>query len=212
MMSVDILDSKHPSFRTTQAWFQFAISSSDKLIDKLILVEAKCEASVATIEYILSHDCHVSDNCFVISVMRQCPDIGMRSELIDEMPYVEFMLKIVDSDRLLASSSLLSCFRSSLSEDEKRIAHQISSSLIEEEDNKSVSRYLHDSETIESPAQTDQQEIGPDRAKTLMFALSNMGFQKRQVSRWVAEKGDSIHHGTIQDQIRDALKSLHTST
>ena len=200
METKQFLDRNHPSYGFEQAWFQFAIFSPDRAVRKLLLVEAKCSAAVAAIEAILLQDGKVSDSCFVVAVLRQCPDIGMRSDLVDEVSYPDFMLDIVDPDRLIGDPVVASYFRESLTAEERVYASNKAATQAADLDERAVEAYLAPSE----PAVARD----PSREKSLSAALTGMGFQKSAVSKWIAAKGDALHEGTVQDRIREALRAL----
>ncbi len=198
------LTQSHPSFATKSAWFQFAILSSDKAVRKLLLVEAKNSAAVACIESILLVDGKVSEFCFIVSVFRDCPDIGMRSPLVDEVPYVDFMLDVVDNSRVLSDSTIALFFQRSLSNEEKAYASEKLSIEAEEK--------MPESRKSPKPKASGKKSVTPesftDRESTLESALVGLGFHKGNVAKWMQSQGEALNQGSIQDQIRNALAAL----
>ncbi len=202
-METSLLDKKHPSFGIDQAWFQFAILSEDGSIRKLMLVEAQRVAAVATLEYILSKDGWVSSRCQVVAVFRQCPGIGMRSDIIDELSYVDFMLDIVDPDRLMADAVVSTYFVSSLTNDERRYAAAKATARAawhnEESEPEPVVR-------IRTVSQTSGEYEPGSRQALLFCAMTKMGFKAHQVRKWIND--NDVSSGEISDQIRAGLVVL----
>ena len=200
-----ILDRSHPSFGIDQAWFQFAITSPDGAVRKLLLVEARRPAVVATLEYLLQVDGKVSDLCHVVAVYRQCPGIGMRSDLLDESTYVDFMLDIVDPDRLLADATCATYFSQSLTDDERRYAEAKARARSTVEEEPAPPRKSAAPRTAKSREKESAYEPG-GRKDMLFTALTKMGFLKPPVQKWI--DSNDVESGTVQNQIRSALSAL----
>lgn len=97
----------HPSHGCDQAWFIFAVRSHQGPgFGRLVLVEAKSHAAVSFLERVcaLGEDeqgpAGVSGTCELMSVHRQCPSIGIRSDLVEEVAFGDFALDLVDRERV----------------------------------------------------------------------------------------------------------------
>lgn len=99
----------HPSFGTEQAWFMFAIRYNGS-INRILLVNAKTPWAVQCMERILGEDQKVSATCECVSVFRDC-SIGIRNDVIDEVPFQEFMEVMVDKKRLLDDGLAIEAFQ-----------------------------------------------------------------------------------------------------
>ncbi len=94
------LKPEHPSFGCEQAWFLYAVKNHrGPGFCRLILVEAKSHAAVAFLERV-GDDGRVSDTVSVMTVHRQCPMIGIRSDLVEEIGFSVFANDIVDRARV----------------------------------------------------------------------------------------------------------------
>lgn len=96
-MSSKYLRPGHPSHDCEQAWFMFAMKNHrGPGFGRVILVEAKSHAAVAFIERIVSDSVMASETCELLTVHRQCPSIGIRSDMADEVQFDDFACDIVD--------------------------------------------------------------------------------------------------------------------
>lgn len=116
-----ILYAGHPAVGTSRAAYQFAILSDSSALSGLLVVEAENEWAVASVEKLLLRDGFVNPSCRVLVVFRDHRSAGVRDGLVREMSYVDFMLDIVDSDRLIQADAL-ECFSRSLSPGEREHA------------------------------------------------------------------------------------------
>jgi len=90
------LTPQHPSYRCDQAWFLYAVTSPRHPgFGRLLLVEAKSHAAVAFLERVSSEG-RVSETCVLMTVHRQCPSIGIRSDMAEEVPFADFANHMVD--------------------------------------------------------------------------------------------------------------------
>lgn len=100
-MSSKYLKPGHPSHDCDQAWFMFAMKNHrGPGFCRVILVEAKNHAAVAFIERIVSDDVRASATCELLTVHRQCPTIGIRSDMADEVSFDDFACDIVDREKV----------------------------------------------------------------------------------------------------------------
>lgn len=116
-----ILYAGHPAVGTSRAAYQFAVLSASGALTGLLVVEAENEWAVASVEKLLLRDGFVNPSCRVLVVFRDHRSAGVRDGLVREMPYVDFMLDVVDSDRLIQADAL-ECFSRSLSPEEREHA------------------------------------------------------------------------------------------
>lgn len=95
----------HPSHDCDQAWFLFAVDNHrGPGFCRLLLVEAKSHAAVAFLEHAAGEDQRVSPTCRLMTVHRQCPTIGIRSDLAEEVPLRDFAADIVDRARIAGAA------------------------------------------------------------------------------------------------------------
>jgi hypothetical protein len=94
------LQPEHPSSGCGQAWFLYAVRNPrGPGFCRLVLVEAKNHAAVAFLERV-GDDGRVSETVSVMTVHRQCPMIGIRSELVEEIEFTVFANDMVDRARV----------------------------------------------------------------------------------------------------------------
>lgn len=90
---MDLLKPSHPSYSCDQAWFLFGMSKSGGIV-RLFLVEARGRAQVHLLERVSAGGA-VSPSCRLLAVHRSCQDVGIRSELVEEVALDEFMGSLV---------------------------------------------------------------------------------------------------------------------
>ncbi len=209
------MNGSHPSFGTNQAWFQFGVVSNEGKIRKILYVHAKNPDAVACIEQLVSVNDNVSEYCTLLAVMRDCRDIGFRSDLVDECPFVDFILDMVDPDRVINDQFVGYLFSQSLSPEEREYALNKTNIKADLCFTETVDEYYDGvipEQAVFLPAlpskraQTVEQSDG--REGLIQSALVNMGFQKSSIKKWINDTGNSIHSGTIPEQIKNAIRSL----
>ena len=216
MDTQQLLDENHPSFGVDQAWFLFSVQAPDGAVRRLLTVEARGCAAVATLEYVLARDGKVSDRCSVLAVYRRCSDVGMRSELVDETSYVDFMLDVVDPDRLLADPTVATYFVESLTPEERGYAeaktraraswrNELPPPAPRPLPSRKEAPVRPKAAKKAAPAGDEAYEPG-SRREQLFQGLTRMGFQKPSVKKWI--DSNDVDDGTVQDQIRAALSAL----
>jgi hypothetical protein len=123
MKSQDYLTSDHPSFKCKNAWFMFACKNPNGPgFSKLLLVEAENECAVAAIERLVAVDGYVNPSCELLSVHRQCVSIGIRSDMADQLSYIEFMSDVVEYSRYKNDKLAMEAFQNSLSPKDRELA------------------------------------------------------------------------------------------
>ena len=176
----------------------------------MILVEAKGPWAVQTMERLLQKDGAVSDTCFSLLVHRECPSIGIRAEIVEEVSYVDFMLDVVEPGRLLEDSIVSVSLRNSLTAEER--AH--------------ASRKLENPAPVPArvqnpvpvPAQAPvlrvvKNSMSPPMEETPTYAkltggLIHLGFKKADVKKFIDSLGPRLHSEKIEDLIRLGIKEL----
>jgi hypothetical protein len=189
----NVITPDHPSYGFDQAWFLFAMVS-DK-IERVILVEAKNAWAVQTIERI-AVDGMVSSNCQLLAVHRHCPSIGLRSDLIGEISYVDFLIDIIDPNRINADSLTSTAVQNSLSSEERSYAIQKMNAM----------QNTRCSDDPKHPISGSVSEHA--NYQDLMAALTGLGFKKNQAKRVLDEMGVRIAYMKMEDSIKEALQKL----
>jgi len=186
----NILDKSHPSYYAKRATFLFAIGN------KILLVEAKNQHAVATLERVLiNHDQTVSKTCRVLCVFRNCDDSGIRDENVDEVLYIEFMTDIVDSNYILSDDITSACFGQSVTLEEREL-------LVSRE----KAFELNSTDSVVQAA-IPVQETQENR-DNLLSALSGMGFKKKAVEKFINSLGSRVNEEPITSLLRDGLRYL----
>ncbi len=193
-----LLPTDHPSFGTSRAVFLFAIGPS-----RILAVEAKNPWAVLCLERLLLVDGKASDKCRAIQVIRDYRDVGTRDEMVEEVPFVDFMLDIADMDRLMGGGNddalILAAFKNALSQQEVGTA---------------VSK-LHALRQLPAdpfegyvPVVDQTESVPSDQTERLTTALVGLGFKKPSVRGFVASLGEKIHKESLDSLIRQGLKAL----
>lgn len=205
MRPSDVIDQTHPSFGCSQAWFTVAVCrpGSPGAMSRLLLVEAKNAWAVAAIERVAATDGgRVSPTGFIVAVHRECQDVAMRSDLVDEIDYVDFMLDVVEPGRLLEDTIVATAFRLSLSEEDRsRAMLKLRATTPDmSPDPAPVVRPFQ----VPAPARKDP---GP-AAERLTCGLVGLGFKAGSVRKMVESMGDRPAHEPIEALMREAISRL----
>lgn len=94
---MDLLKPEHPSYACDQAWFLFGMGKPGATV-RLFLVEASDRSRVHLLERV-SEGGSVSPTCVLMAVFRSCPDVGIRSEAVEEISIEDFMDSLVAPER-----------------------------------------------------------------------------------------------------------------
>lgn len=200
-----ILDRDHPSFGTAQATFQFAMEDvRTGALSRLVSVEAKNPYAVAAIERVLvKNDQRVSPNCRVLCVFRDCRSVGVRDDLVEEVPYVDFMTDIVEPGWLLSDAGIAACFSKSITPEEREHALAKARAL-----DAAPSRPRLSAVRDEEPDDEEPEEAGTDQREQLVAALAGMGFKKAAVEKFVRGLGGRACREPMPDLLREGLRAL----
>lgn len=109
----NFIGESHPSFGHKQMWFMFSMTVRGS-ITKVFLVNAQNPWAIQCIERVLGTDQKASPTCNCLAVFRDC-NIGVRSDMVEELGFQEFMEVIVDKDRFLSDSLTIHAFQKAIS-------------------------------------------------------------------------------------------------
>jgi len=188
------LGTEHPSYGCEQAWFLFSVRDARR-VARLLLVEAKNPWAVQALERVAGQDGMVSGNCELLTVHRQCPSIGIRSGLVSEVDYVDFVTDIVDPGLIAGDQWAAAAFQRSLSpEDRDRALRKMG-------------------RPAPAPAPAGAQVIPfrqapatPDNYQDVLAALTDLGYRKAQAKRAVDALGPRVNAMPLEDAIKAALQ------
>ena len=199
--SLDVIPRDHPSFGTERAVYIFALGQGPV---RLLTVEATNKWAVMCLERILLTDQKVSDNCYVIQVVRDYREVGTRNEFVQEPTFAEFCIDIVDPDRMFSDAVTLECFQNALSDNERQAALtklQTQENAQKEVENDDFFASLHQA------AQVPQLQ-SPDQSEKLSTALIGLGFKKPEVRRFVSSLGERARTEDLHSLLREGLRVL----
>jgi len=183
----------------------------------MLLVEAKGPWAVQTVERILLTDGKVSENCSVLMVHMDCPLIGLRDDIVEQVSYVDFMLDVVSPDRLLADALVTTSFRQSLTDEERQYASlklsAMNANTRREQAPQAQETAPKASPGPVSPAQTPPALPMPQTApnanyEQLMGGLLHLGFKRPDVKKFIDNLGPKLYSSKLEDLIREGLKEL----
>jgi hypothetical protein len=203
-----MLDQNHASFGCDQAYFIFGITKEgDSHLCRLMLVEASNAYAVYTIEKILLNDGKVSKTCYIISVHRDCKSIGIRSDVMQQIRYVDFMIDMVDPGRIVADPTISTSFKNSLSPEEREYTDQ-KIEILNSANSEEKIEINHDS--VKQPITNNVDDV----KSQLEYGLIGMGFKKSMVKKCIDGLKDEIQKNKIEDLFFKAILVLspqHTS-
>lgn len=196
MESPALLDPRHPSYATERAAFMFAIGTP---VQKFVLVEAANQWAVQAIEWLLGEDQMASATCRCMAIFRDMDSVGTRDDMLEEVPYVDFMLDIVDPDKL-SQDVVEDAFNRSLSGEEREYANRKIEA--EEATAERVSGVVLTATRAPAPVLTTNDE------ETLLSALTKLGFRKARVQQFLGTVRHRIGRDDIRLLIKDGCKAL----
>lgn len=199
--TADLIGRDHPSFGIGHAWFLFSITDLQaERISRLLLVEARNAWAVQTLERI-AYDGKASPNCDLMTVHREC-DIGIRSKMVEVVPYVDFMLDVVHPDRLLRDALVTTGFQRSLTPEEVEHARQ-----------KVGQTPLRAPAALPAPAPAPLTPFGPESAdyQNALAALTDLGYKQGQARKVLSGLGSEADDMRLEDLVKLALQQCRAS-
>ena len=202
MNVTSVLSTEHPSYGCEQAWFLFSVKDAGR-VARLLLVEARNEWAVQAVERIVAADGTVSQNCELLTVHRQCPSIGIRSDLVSEVDYVDFMVDVVDPGRIAGDQWTAAAFQQSLTPEDR-------SKAIEK-----MSRPAFPSAAVPArgnviPMRRPQpRPFSPessDNYQNALAALTDLGYKRPQAKRAVDALGSRVDDIPLVEAIKESLQ------
>ena len=197
--TANLIGRDHPSFGICHAWFLFSVTDLKVgRISRLLLVETRNAWAVQTLERI-AYDGKASPNCELLTVHREC-DIGIRSNMVEEVQYVDFMLDMVHPDRLLRDALVTTGFQRSLTPEEVAYAKQKMS-----ESPCAPMLASSEPEVLES--------FGPESAnyQNVLAALTDLGYKQGQARKVLSELGPEAADMKLEDLVKLALQQCRAS-
>jgi hypothetical protein len=188
------LKSEHPSYKTDQAWFLFAVlNPKGSGFGRLLLVEALNHAAVSFIERVVSDDGKASSTCELMSVHRQCPSVAIRSDKIEEVLFRDFALDMVDRAKIDRDPLAVEAFKEAVGETRKTPVPPAAPS---------TRKPLN---PVVKPIPVPQKDMV--KYENVMAALVNLGYKKAQAAAMLKPLEDSLSSMTLEQAIRESLKS-----
>lgn len=195
-MEPNLLDPRHPSFSTERATFMFALTGRDGAPRKFLLVEANNRWAVQTMEWVLGDGQSASATCRCMAIFRDLQSLGTRDDMMEEVQYADFMLDMVDPDRL---AQVEDAFNWSLSDEEREY----------------VNCKLAAADEAPAPAPAPAvsgvlpaASASSDDEEKLVSALTKLGFSKKPVLRFVDSVRSRIGRDDIRLLVKDGCKAL----
>ncbi len=216
MNKTNLIAEDHPSFGCQQAWFLFSVTPPGmRGAGRLLLVEAKNVWAVQTLERLTNSDNTVSRTCNLVAVFRNCDDVGIRSDLMDEISYVDFVIDMVDMDRLLSDSLSSSGFASSLTADEKAHAAKRLYDAPNPEDGQPEpvqqlkANFLPPKDDVQ--ASKSDCMLMMNGGERLSSALTGLGFKGPSVKKFIDSLGNRVMTDPIEVLLKEGIRALTSS-
>jgi hypothetical protein len=192
----------HPSFGVGHAWFMFSVTDRRTGgITRILLVEARNAWAVQAVERI-AYDGKASPNCDLLAVHREC-DIGVRSDLVEVVRYVDFMLDVVHPDRLLRDALVTTAFQRSLTPEDARYARR-----------KMAAQPIPSVRTSVAPAPAPAvPAFGPDSAayQDAVAVLTDLGYKQGQARKALDGVGPDAADMPLEELVKSALQLCRAS-
>lgn len=197
-MGQQALQTNHPSYGCEQAWFMFAVSTGARPV-RLLLVEAKNSPAVQAIERIVARDGRASPSCELLTVHRQCPSIGIRSGMVSEVDYVDFMLDVVEPSRIVSDALTAGAFQESLGpEGRARALRKMEEMADPEPEEGPVARVIPMRPRFDPATSGTYQDV--------LAALTDLGYKKPQAKKAVDALGPAVDGMELSEAVKAALQ------
>lgn len=208
LATADLIGRDHPSYGVDHAWFLFSVTDvAAGRISRLIYVEGKGPWAVQTIERI-AYDGRVSPNCELLTVIREC-EIGIRSDMVEVVSYVDFMLDVVHPDRLLRDALVTTAFRSSLSQEQIDYA----SKKLE----RGRQAILRDADGMTDHVRplplrsTRPFDADSDTYQDALAALTDLGYKRAQACKALDALGPEARSMPLEKVLKTVLQNFQTA-
>ena len=201
IQNIEIAGPEHPSFNLEQAWYTFGVFTEDGSIQALMVVETENNNAVHMIESLVQQNGSVSNTCGLVAVSTHPPQI--RSTIVREIGFVDFIIDMVDADRWLGSPFLISLFRQSLSDVDVAVANLKIDQAIR----------LHEWEQGREQAKEMEEEAtgilvqDPAKLEKLRAGLVGLGFSKHDVKVFTASVEDKSD--SLQELLKEGIETLN---
>jgi|WetSurMetagenome_2_1015567.scaffolds.fasta_scaffold354297_2 hypothetical protein len=189
------LKPEHPSYGTDQAWFLFAVlNPKGSGFGRLLLVEALNHAAVSFIERVVSDDGRASSTCELMSVHRQCPSVAIRSDKIEEVPFKDFALDMVDRTKIDRDPLAIEAFKEATGEIRKTPVPPMAPSMRKTPSN-----------PVMKPVPVPQQDM--KKYEDAMAALTELGYKRPQAASMLKPLENRLSNMTMEEIIRESLRN-----
>ena len=189
------LKSEHPSYKTDQAWFLFAVlNPKGSGFGRLLLVEALNHAAVSFIERVISDDGRASNTCELMSVHRQCPSVAIRSDKIEEVSFIDFALDMVDRAKIDRDPLAVEAFKEATGETRKTPVPPLAPSMRKTPSN-----------PVTKPVPVPRQDM--KKYEDAMAALTGLGFKRPQAAAMLKPLENRLSTMAIEEVIRESLRN-----
>lgn len=169
-------------------------------VARLLLVEARNEWAVQAIERIVAADGTASRNCELLTVHRQCPSIGIRSDFVSEVEYVDFMVDVVDPGRIAGDQWTAAAFQQSLTPEDRSKALNKMSRPVPARPAPTCSNVV----PMRRPPAFNPETS--DNYQDVMAALTDLGYKRPQAKRALDALGPRVDEVPLADAIKEALQ------
>jgi hypothetical protein len=160
----------------------------------------------------------ISENLACLSVFRDCQSAGVM-DYKAQMPYIDFMLDMIGSSKLLSEPATAHAWVQSLSSDDKVLVRKKISLLIEEKKKRESEEYdlrnnpflsTEGPKMVFSPKK--ELEVKPDPeflSEKLEGALCGLGFKRQSVSKFVKSLNKDSMSIPLPDLVRRGVQVLN---
>jgi hypothetical protein len=203
----------HPSFGCGQAWFVFMRTDRPGLT----IVGALNHWAVFALERLMVKDSQISKSHVCMAVFRDIREVGFWDDRAENMTYIDFMLNIVGSDRLLSDPVIANAWKQSLSNSEKEIVQKKLAKIIEEKNKRESDSYDIRNNPFLSPDgpravfASSPLKVVPNLERvreTLEGALCGLGFKRPSVSKFVKSIDNEEMSGPLPNLVRKGVQVL----
>lgn len=190
-----------------QTWFVFAVINGDD-IARVLLVEAPNADAIRTLEGITKEDGKANPGCELLAIHKG--NVTPRSSRrLTEISYVDFIIDIVEPSRLVCNQRVATAFQKSFSEEDRKYALMKMEAIeaFPEPEETPAAPMLERPKAPPLPAR-EQAPMTPSNIHNVAAMLADLGFKKPQVKEVLASMGTKIDSMSLEDAVREALKSL----
>lgn len=209
-MEIKAIGPRHPLYGCDRAWFTFLIQTREA---RVLTVEAKNRWAVGFMEMI-SRSGRVSPTCALLTV--HTGRAAMTSQVVEIMKLSDFAIDMIDYNGIAGDPAAVMMLQKALSDADRYHMERRLNALDKmrhecRKEEVSGLNFLEEAESETLPAASDCQSATRDaemNAEKIMAAMTDLGFGKSQIKRFIDGIGPRLGTDSLETLIREGIREL----